>query len=497
MRYISRIVFLLVALAVFVLPAVSYASNGYSKNTKHYISEASAAHESTTHFGRGYRYDENGWIYVHIEGEPYERGFQHGMLVADAYAQALRTTKAMTYQTMGLEYDFFVKHAVRLHKHKIPKELIEEMKGIADGLTAAGVPSTLDDIIGWNGYSEITGYWWPNAKSKYVAAAPGAYGKGECSAFIATGSATKDGKIVIGHETFDDFWESQYANLILDIVPSKGNAIIMQATPGYIDSMTDFFITGAGIVGVETSIAGFSSYDTKGIPEYVRIRMAMQYGEGLDEFVEILNKGNNGGVANVWLLGDINTGEIAQFEQGLIYTNYQKKKDGYWTGNNAVVDPRIRNLECVGVGYNDIRRQTGGRRTRWPANIGKYVGRIDAEVGKRMLADHYDVYERRVKAGANTICAHYDQDPRKSFSGIYGVWPNPYTPAGSLDAKVTTSDMARDMKLWARFGRACGETFNADSFLKMQPQWNWQQGYLKSRPHQPFTLFQGTTASAD
>jgi hypothetical protein len=31
-------------------------------------------------YGRGYRFDHNGWIYLHVEGEPYDRGFQHGYL---------------------------------------------------------------------------------------------------------------------------------------------------------------------------------------------------------------------------------------------------------------------------------------------------------------------------------------------------------------------------------------------------------------------------------
>jgi hypothetical protein len=294
----------------------------------------------------------------------------------------------------------------------------------------------------------------------------------------------------MGHETFDDFWTGQFENIILDIKPSKGFAMVMQASPAYIDSMTDFFITSAGIVGSETTIAGFSSYDEGGIPEYVRIRTAMQYGKGLDEFVKILDKGNNGGVANIWLLGDINTGEIAQFEQGLLYTNYQKKKDGYWTGSNAVTDPRIRNLECTGVGYNDIRQQTGARRTRWPKVVEEYLGRIDAEVGKTMLADHFDVYEQRINPSAKTICSHYDEDPRKFMSSPLNVWPNPYTPGGSIDGKVTTTAMAKDMKMWARFGRACGAPFDAEKFLEEQPQWNWQKDFLKSRPHQPYAIFQ-------
>ena len=37
---------------------------------------------SSANFGKGYRYNVQGWIYLHIEGEPYERGYQHGHLLA-------------------------------------------------------------------------------------------------------------------------------------------------------------------------------------------------------------------------------------------------------------------------------------------------------------------------------------------------------------------------------------------------------------------------------
>ncbi len=101
---------------------------------------------------RASRNDVNGWVHLKIAGAPFERGFQHGYLVAAEYADALRVYEAMTYQTMGFDYSFFAEKAVEFHKSKITPELTEEMEGIAAGLTAAGVPTTFDDIIGWNAY---------------------------------------------------------------------------------------------------------------------------------------------------------------------------------------------------------------------------------------------------------------------------------------------------------------------------------------------------------
>ena len=106
-----------------------------------------------------------------------------------------------------------------------------------------------------------------------------------------------------------------------------------------------------------------------------------------------------------------------------------------------------------------------------------------------MLADTFDVYLMRINPSSRTISSHYDVDPQPYVSDPNAVWNIPYYPSGSVDGKVTTSALAQKMGLWGRFGRADGAPFNAEEFLKIHPQWNWQQGYLKSRPHQPWVLF--------
>ena len=89
-------------------------------------------------YQKGFRYEKNGWIYLHIEGDPYERGFQHGYLVAKEYIDAYKCYSDMMFQTSGIEMDFIVKEAVKMYKDKIPKELLDEMSGIAAGVSARG-----------------------------------------------------------------------------------------------------------------------------------------------------------------------------------------------------------------------------------------------------------------------------------------------------------------------------------------------------------------------
>jgi hypothetical protein len=441
------------------------------------------------------REDRNGWMWVRIRGGPFERGFQYGSLTAKEYAEAVRVYKGMTLETTGKELAFFYENAVKLQKDKIYPDLLEEMEGVAAGYTDQGVPTTLNDIIGWNAWQEMTGYWWPwaqkNAPAGRARETSGRNAKSHCSAFIATGSATSDGKLVIGHQSFTEFWNGQYFNLILDITPDDGYRMVMQTSPGWSASMTDFWITSAGLVAVETTIVGFQDFDPTKIPEYVRARKACQYASNIEQWVDLINTGNNGGYANMWLIGDINTNEIASYEQGLLFQNFQKKSDGWYFGDNAPNDPRIRNLECSDVGYDDIRQQTGARRMRWPQLLRQYEGRIGAETGKRILGDVYDVYLGRLCPSSRTICAHYDEDPQPFVSDPNAVWNIPFYPAGSVEGKLTTADLARDMSMLGIFGRADGAAFDAEEFLRIHSQFDYQRDYLISRPSQPWTLFSG------
>ncbi|EFA22983.1 C45 family autoproteolytic acyltransferase/hydolase [Bifidobacterium gallicum] len=434
------------------------------------------------------RQDINGWHYITVTGEPYEIGFQHGYLLADEFADAIRVYTHMTLESFGMDYSFFVDQAVKLHKDKIEQEYLDEMQGMADGFTAGGTPTTLDDVIGWNAWMEMTGYWWPMVASNYGnnSLVPKS---SHCSGFVATGSATKDGRPVIAHESFDEFWSGQYFNVCECIKPAKGHAIKMQTVPGYIASMMDFYVTDAGLGITETTIAGFVGYDIDGIPEYVRARKATQYADTIDEWIDICNKGNNGGYANIWLLCDANSGDIARFEQGLQFSEVLRSKDGYFYGCNACHNPKIRNLECVDNGYNDVRQQTGARRARFEQLMPQVSGTIDDDVAKRILADKFDPYLGYECASSRDICAHYDCDPQPYVSDPHAVWNTPFYPAGSVDGKCASADDIDNLRMWGIFGRADGEPFDADAFMAQHPQWNWQKGYLKSRPSQPWTLF--------
>jgi hypothetical protein len=431
-----------------------------------------------------YRYDYNGWIYLHIEGDPYQRGFQHGFLMAPELKDILETLEFITFQDTGKEWEFFVQAAEAIFVPNAEEEYLEEIKGIADGARDAGVDVTWQEVLAWNGYSELTGYWWPNEEAgKY--SDDDQPGKEHCSAFIATGSYTRSGEVVMAHNSWDLFVQGQFLNVVMDLQPSEGHRIFMQSVPGFIDSMTDFFATGAGIVGTETTMGGYSDYDPDEEAEFFRVRKAMQYAGDLDEFVDLMQKKNNGGYANSWLLADIGTGEIMRFEQGLKYQNVEKTKDGYFIGCNAPFDPQLRNLECSDTGFYDTRTAMGARRVRLTQLMEEYKGKIDVEVGKRILADHYDVYLQKAdNPCSRTVDGHYELDP-------FEYWQErpPYRPSGAVDGKVLDSDLARGLSFWGRWGNSSGMPFVASEFFEKRPQWDYLEGYLEDRPSQPWTLF--------
>src|SRR5512135_3358803 len=57
---------------------------------------------------KGYRQDTNGWIFLHTEGAPFERGFQRGYLTANEIDEFLRTLAYTQEFETSHDLNFFV-----------------------------------------------------------------------------------------------------------------------------------------------------------------------------------------------------------------------------------------------------------------------------------------------------------------------------------------------------------------------------------------------------
>jgi hypothetical protein len=114
--------------------------------------------DSVRQYGNGYRYNIQGWIYLYIEGEPYERGFQHGYLLSEEIVDMIYRWSNMIHNHPKIKklnnfisedkydkitetwWNFCTKYSIKFYKDKYEdyKEYKDEIQGIADGVNSRG-----------------------------------------------------------------------------------------------------------------------------------------------------------------------------------------------------------------------------------------------------------------------------------------------------------------------------------------------------------------------
>lgn len=440
---------------------------------------------------------KNGWLLVTVKGNPYERGFQHGDILRKQILKIYEFFPLYVKKEMGFTFKTYMEKC----KELIPiiksncYEIYEEMQGIVDGVNCTSfhiknpqsnqsnrynsvtMPEcgdttgilndkiSLEFIIAWNSIMSL----WKNHVHKKIE---------RCSVFIATGSYTESGEVVMAHNTHIDFMTGQYVNIIMRIYPDKGHSFVMQTSPGLIWSLTDWFITDAGIIGCESTISDINYNPVFGLPIFCRIRKVMQYAKTLDECADILKKNSAGDYSCSWLFGNIKTNEIMLFEQGLKYHNIQKTKDGVFYVANSVIDPTIRAKETLDKTIFDPKQSSGSRMLRLGQLLTiDYFGKLNAESAKKIIADHYDVSLGKKTLNNQGICNHNETLKKKAI------------PFGAVDGKVTTSALAKKGSFIGRWGSSCGRPFHARQFLKNNPQYKkWGEEYLPDFPKQLWTV---------
>src|SRR5215471_13501131 len=404
--------------------------------------DAWPSREAVRTFGPAYRYPSAGWIYLHIEGSPYERGYQHGYLMAREIPEYLERCAA-DMGTNPAGWASLRTQANALFLRGFDREILEEMRGIADGASDAGVKwqgrlLDLIDIVVANVTVELGELRkamdvTPTGLENLNFNAPSYFDKkrdvsilDRCSAFAATGPATRDGKMVIGHVTWWPLTLAEQTNVWLDVKPEKGHRVLMQSYPGGIESGTDWYQNDAGIVLTETTIRQ-TRFNPQGTPVAFRARLAIQYADNIDDMVRLLGTKNNGLYTNEWLMGDAKNNEIAMYELGTLHTKLWRSSrnewfgntPGFYWGNNNAKDPVIR------TEYHPD-----------PKGQPEYLPYVPA-IRDLAWLDMYRKYKGQI-------------DEQFAFTAFRTA---PLVSASTMDAKVATADMANRLMVWAAIGK--------------------------------------------
>ncbi len=398
--------------------------------------------ETVRWFGNGYRYDNRGWIFVHIEGEPYERGYQYGSLVSDEIVQYIsklavqRNGKdpAAGWRDLRFECD-------SLFMRGYDKEYLTEMKGIADGAAKAGAKYhdrevDLLDIVTINSVVDLG-----QLKRAMGITPHGLTGESflkteeelniteedhKCSAFAATGPATADGQVVFGQIFMWSGYTGVHWNVITDIEPSDGHRLVYHTFPGGIHSGADFYINSAGIIIGETTVSQ-TPFEPDSTPQSNRIRKAAQYASSIDDVERILWEKNNGMYTNDWPIADVKTGEVAI----LLLGTHRKKlwrtsedmspfgTPGFLWANNNNRDDEVRKEYLAQPDDRpfDLVFSPWNRDVSFNEFYKQYEGKFDSTVGVNMWAS------------------------------------SPINRAHACDGKITTSEMAKELVFLAHYGK--------------------------------------------
>jgi hypothetical protein len=418
-------------------------------------------------WGNGYRYPQQGWLVVHVEGQPYERGYQQGRLLASEIEGYLRCFAAvLDYKAPQESWKNVRMFTNALFLRKFEKEFLEEMRGIADGAAAAGAQFAgrgvdLVDIMALNCWSEIetldeANRATPTGLDDRLFRDPQPQGKPiprkeHCSAFAATAPATADGKIVFGHVTMFPLYPANFYNVWLDVQPAKGHRFVMCSYPAGIQSGMDYYINDAGLLINETTIQQ-TRFNVDGMTCASRIRQAIQYADNIDKAVEILLKDNNGLYTNEWLMADLNTNEIAMFEIGTYKHKLWRSSKNEWFGdtpgfywgcnNTKDMEVRLETIASAKGKPGNVVFRPQPRDLEWQKIYTKYKGKIGVDFAKEAFTS-----------------------PKLSFLN------------NSLDAKFTTASMAKQLQSYAFFGPPTGKTW--------EPRKDEKERYPDIKPLEP------------
>jgi len=244
-------------------------------------------------YGKGFLENSGGIRVLHLKGSPYERGYQHGTLLASEITNVISDgiTGAASVVATALQANIEtglqkLKEGQKAAGPYIPPEFREEMTGIADGIASKGSPMTLDDVLLWNTmYDSWCFFAHPDPSDPNRPAERHAYPPG-CSSCSTWGDATQDGSLIMG-KNMDN----------LDLPGILENRILVISDPDH--GFGHANITHPGMIAID---GGFNEGGIEMMTQYspsiyetmsgcgigILSRLILQYAHTINDAVNIL-----------------------------------------------------------------------------------------------------------------------------------------------------------------------------------------------------------------
>ncbi len=277
--------------------------------------------------GAGKLYQVGEHLVCVMEGTPREMGYQHGRLLAKQARHIIHEgymQKALYGK--GYSRDYVMAQSERMEKH-FSKAHIEEMRGMVDGLKAAGVDDIpYEDVRTGVTQAEILHYD-PNAPPA-------------CSNYAVWGKWTEDGRLLHGRNLdWNIQGDAQDDAVILVWRPKDGIPFMMVGWAGGIGSVSGMNARGITI-GEMTVTSTDATFD--GLPLFLIMRKILEEAETLDEAVAIMQQGPRTTGWN-FILGDGQIPSARALEVDAVACGVygpgdpnENETTGHWTMDDAV-----------------------------------------------------------------------------------------------------------------------------------------------------------------
>ena len=249
---------------------------------------------------------------LHVQGTPYEMGYQHGVLIADRIEELISGVGTPMMYLLGgwnpesgekptPEHLEIGKTIIKLAidkcftgpiKEKAP-DYLEEAKGIADGLKAKGSPVGMDEVMAAIALAELTQN--SNLVMKLAgelalmqAQPPPKQPLKNCSDFTAWGTATADGKLIHGTNYDNEDFTIGRNGVVLIAKPQAGNAFLGMIHPGGPWPMRGMSEAGITIGEPTSNSADNDILENPQVGHCVHMRRVLQYANTTQDAINII-----------------------------------------------------------------------------------------------------------------------------------------------------------------------------------------------------------------